>query len=89
MVVGLEIASRLRVETTMSLQWMSDGLEMGGTLVRSRTGCAMRNDNEITLNPLKIYHYSALTPLGANFTFEDFLSLKRFLSFSEREAPRD
>jgi hypothetical protein len=25
----------------------------------------------------------------ANFTFEDFLSLKRFLRVSEREAPRD
>jgi beta-phosphoglucomutase-like phosphatase (HAD superfamily) len=25
----------------------------------------------------------------ANFTFQDFLSLKRFLNVSEREAPRD
>jgi hypothetical protein len=30
-----------------------------------------------------------LIEADANFTFEDFLSLKRFLHVSEREAPRD
>jgi hypothetical protein len=30
-----------------------------------------------------------LIEAGANFTFKDFLSLKRFLSIPEREAPRD
>ena len=57
--VVFEIASRLRVEMTMSLRWMVDGLEMGGTLVRSRTSCAMRNDNENMLNPLK---YTIIQP---------------------------
>jgi hypothetical protein len=39
--------------------------------------------------PTRTFPARELIEADASFTFKDFLSLKRFLSVSEREAPRN
>ena len=53
-----------------------------GVLSAKRAGCCV---SALT----RTFPAHELIGVGANFTFEDFVSLKRFLSVSEREAPRD
>ena len=53
-----------------------------GVLSAKRAGCCV---SALT----RTFAAHELIEAGANFTFQDFLSLKRFLSVSEREAPRD
>jgi HAD superfamily hydrolase (TIGR01509 family) len=53
-----------------------------GVLSAKRAGCCV---SALTHS----FAAHELIEAGANFTFEDFVSLKRFLSVSEREAPRD
>jgi beta-phosphoglucomutase len=53
-----------------------------GVLSAKRAGCCV---SALT----RTFPAHELIEAGAHFTFEDFLSLKRFLSVSEREAPRN
>jgi hypothetical protein len=53
-----------------------------GVLSAKRAGCCV---SALT----RTFPAHELIEAGANFTFEDFLSLKRFLSVSEGETPRD
>jgi HAD superfamily hydrolase (TIGR01509 family) len=53
-----------------------------GVLSAKRAGCCV---SALT----RTFAAHELTDAGADFTFEDFVSLKRFLSVSEREASRD
>jgi HAD superfamily hydrolase (TIGR01509 family) len=53
-----------------------------GVLSAKRAGCCV---SALT----RTFPAQELIEVGANLTFEDFVSLKRFLSVSEREAPRD
>jgi HAD superfamily hydrolase (TIGR01509 family) len=53
-----------------------------GVLSAKRAGCCV---SALT----RSFPAHELIEAGANFTFEDFESLKRFLSISEREAPLD
>jgi beta-phosphoglucomutase-like phosphatase (HAD superfamily) len=53
-----------------------------GVLSAKRAGCFV---SALT----RTFPARKLIEVGANFTFEDFISLKQFLSVSEREAPRD
>jgi beta-phosphoglucomutase-like phosphatase (HAD superfamily) len=53
-----------------------------GVLSAKRAGCCV---SALT----RSFPAHELIEAGANFTFDDFESLKRFLSISEREAPLD
>jgi beta-phosphoglucomutase len=53
-----------------------------GVLSAKRSGCCV---SALT----RTFAAHELIEAGADFTFEDFVSLKRYLSASEREAPQD
>jgi HAD superfamily hydrolase (TIGR01509 family) len=77
--VYLRTAARLALPPSKCMV-VEDALT--GVLSAKRAGCCV---SALT----RTFPAHELIEAGANFTFEDFVSLKQFLSVSEREAPRD